>query len=843
MQKVGSLVILLFGLLVAGTLFLSACGGTDCGEGTVEEDGECVLEGDTGCPAGTVEEDGECVPVENGGELECGSGTFEVDGECVPEQEIDCDAGEVFKDGQCVDEVECGPNTQLDENNMCIADEAVECGDNTELDPNENECIPTDEVCGDNTAFSGDEGTCVPTETVCAEGTYYNGEEGLCYPEAQCQPGDAVLDGYCVSEAEEMAANADVVAGDDTNLLFDGVPADLPVGGDGDPTIFTGTIDAPDDLDGDGELNQQMNVFEIEAEAGDWIEISVRSMGHFDPAFQLLGADLTEDSYNRLSSFGTGSMKVRQFLIPESRSYYLLVQPELGFLQEAPVGAADWDYVGTVEELERPTAMNHEFEDEDFDGEFGALDENFLMTDEFSAETTIAIDLDGFSVDVDPILQLWSSEDDYIGEFFPTYDDFSGELIEFSIDEIVADSGELYVVVDWFISFGSATLDYTLSIEETVEVEDGEEVIEPFTANEDDGIRVTVDFVGDGPMDVAIIDDADDSVVDEGSLGAGGELIYLGLDGGDYSAVFENNSGEEITNFQLEVDVTAAIDIGGIEADSLDVILLGQVNDQESEIYLSAVHDDSGDVAYQALMPHNTFIGFYAEQSGDHTAYHYNFDGITGLQFFEELREPVELDTFTVPDSPQTEPRIYEVSHDHPEPLYLAVVQANETEILIEGEVSDEDDGLALIAPLDADYTVSYYDLEGEGNVPDASEVEISTDSFEPEPITDFSETIEGTSDELIGNRHDYYLVNLSDTTTYDVSLEKTGGEGRARFAFYTLAHDQLAMSEEAIDEDDVVSEEFEFVAGVNIIVRVGNYYGDVFFDPLFDYELSFEEL
>lgn len=110
--------------LLLASLGLVGCGDdggntTTCGEGTVL--------------MGTM-----CVP--DGPEVACGTGTVLMGGECVPDGSVICEQGTVFEDGQCVvDDTACAPGTVLiggqcvpeDETLTADLDEAAEPNDMT----------------------------------------------------------------------------------------------------------------------------------------------------------------------------------------------------------------------------------------------------------------------------------------------------------------------------------------------------------------------------------------------------------------------------------------------------------------------------------------------------------------------------------------------------------------------------------------------------------------------------------------------------------------------------------------------------------------------------------------
>lgn len=134
---------LLGGLLFALLAWAATGCGPDCGEGTVERDGECVR-ATPPCQAGTHEDGGVCVP-----DVECGEGTHPEGGDCVPD--VECGEGTHPEGGDCVPDVECGEGTY----------------------PEGGDCLPEVE-CGPGTVAEG--GDCVPIEPQCGEGTRLEGE-------------------------------------------------------------------------------------------------------------------------------------------------------------------------------------------------------------------------------------------------------------------------------------------------------------------------------------------------------------------------------------------------------------------------------------------------------------------------------------------------------------------------------------------------------------------------------------------------------------------------------------------------------------------------------------------
>lgn len=162
---------------------------TDCGEGTVLEslecvpeetaqcsegevlrpDGECAEPGDFACREGTRYDQGldECV---SDADIQCGEGTVEVDGECVIEDPLVCGEGTVLYDGEClVTEEVCGEGTSFEgETVECYVDEEA-CGTGAQFDLAAQECVDTNlvEECGEG-AYELDD-RCLPLDSFADE--------------------------------------------------------------------------------------------------------------------------------------------------------------------------------------------------------------------------------------------------------------------------------------------------------------------------------------------------------------------------------------------------------------------------------------------------------------------------------------------------------------------------------------------------------------------------------------------------------------------------------------------------------------------------------------------------
>jgi predicted RNA binding protein YcfA (HicA-like mRNA interferase family) len=153
-------------LFIAATLWGCAENARECGPGTTEHNGECVVSGTgaTGatCGSGTVEQNGVCVPTSTA--PTCGSGTVEQNGVCVPvDPGPDCGPGTVAQNGACVPVdpgPDCGPGT-VAQNGVCVpVDPGPDCGPGTVAQ--DGVCVPVDPGpdCGPGTVAQ--DGVCVP---------------------------------------------------------------------------------------------------------------------------------------------------------------------------------------------------------------------------------------------------------------------------------------------------------------------------------------------------------------------------------------------------------------------------------------------------------------------------------------------------------------------------------------------------------------------------------------------------------------------------------------------------------------------------------------------------------
>ncbi|MFW5740728.1 MAG: hypothetical protein ACOC1F_10235 [Myxococcota bacterium] len=309
-------------LLAALSLALVHCGGDDlaCGPGSKLVGDRCVAE-----------------------VLDCGAGTKLVDGRCEPL----CDPGQAWNGSECVDDTACAPGTERIDGGCVPA-----CPDGEFWDGNACAVLPS---CGDGTTFDEDAGACVPNDSLCAEGTHFDG--GVCVPDTEsCGPGTHLDGGTCVPDQlpdPDVPESADPTG----EASFD-----LPDAGNS--ITLGGTVDTPEDRDGDGYVDPDYDYFTFSATAGTWLRIQATSEGAAHPAFVIVsdasdagGAPL----YVRYA-LNPGAIDVqREVYLPFDGDYRLIVSDyshvsaELFGWLGLPVGGDDFTYHVGVDNLGEPS--------------------------------------------------------------------------------------------------------------------------------------------------------------------------------------------------------------------------------------------------------------------------------------------------------------------------------------------------------------------------------------------------------------------------------------------------------------------------------------------------------
>lgn len=325
------------GALVLTTLLLSGCPGDESGE-------------ELKCGPNTEEVNGKCVSTVD--EAPCGEGASRNPdtGQCEPD--VECGTGTTYNPvtQTCEPDSECGPGTTLNETTgECEPD--VVCGDDTTFDPSTGACLPN-AVCGEGTHLDETSGECVPDEN-CGEGTHFDPETGSCQPDIVCGPGLTDVDGVCLSALDLIVREADAEepSPDNNDPALGGTPEAVTLEPVGERAVLAGRIDRPVDRDGDGVIDQDVDVWRFTGTQGQLLSIRVVTTGAFQPAFTLTGPQ----DYYREPQLGFSLDSGRDVILPYDGDYDLTVLPSV-ILQGAsePLGGEDAIYAVIIEEIEWP---------------------------------------------------------------------------------------------------------------------------------------------------------------------------------------------------------------------------------------------------------------------------------------------------------------------------------------------------------------------------------------------------------------------------------------------------------------------------------------------------------
>ena len=405
---------------------LSSCGGgVECGNGTKAKDGKCVSTSNLECADGTTQKDGQCLLGSSG----CDKGTqfSEEAGKCVVTPETCGEDTTLDSDSQnCVAAIECGENT-VEEDGSCKPDTdtlcdgmdgpiqydpssgrckiaAAACGEGAQLDPNSGTCKKAEKYCPSGKTWDDDGGECVETETLCNDGTHF--KNGVCMPDDFCEMGDIVYNGKCVSPAKKKADNADVTESETDDPTLGGQPNTLTLESSGNSSTFTGTIEKPSDQNGDGITDQDWDVYEFSANAGDWVQLSVQSIGSPQPHFIVKGPN----GWTRSAGSGLSKIAARQLALPASGDYEVWVAPASVALNDAgPIGSQDWDYVGTLTNLGAPSPSTLDMTMNDATGNFMKLTDNIFEVQGFSKGDLLKVTAKDVGEDIDGVLSIWKN--------------------------------------------------------------------------------------------------------------------------------------------------------------------------------------------------------------------------------------------------------------------------------------------------------------------------------------------------------------------------------------------------------------------------------------------------
>lgn len=489
-----------------------------CGDGVVLQNGECVPESSEDCaddevltPAGDcvdpdefVCDDGTSYDVGTGScvsdaEIHCGQGTVEVDGQCVPEDPISCGEDTVLFRGECLlEETICGPDTQFDDEQLHCHSDSSACDGTTEFDVGTGECVD-------------------PNVVDCGEDTYEY--------EQSCLP---------------LESFADVLA-DDADIDHEsGAPIEAV---EDEQFVFTGTMD--------DELSHS---FDVDAEQGDWLEVTLYTRGLPSPGLSLEEVD---GDWQRSVGAGDAAVPKRTVLVPTDDALELTVGTAIadydGWDEQ---GDESWKYVGTVELLDTPAATDWTDPSGSHAGQIDETTDNWLAVD-VSETDDLILSVDELGEDAEePTVELWTEP-----TLFAERHDLQAGGAEIEFD--LTGDDQIYLHID-AVELRGTQFDYQISGSVSETLAHGERISHEISAEAGETLMISHESSDAEPVDVDIRLDgqqvqylpntlaANQSDYDEHDSMRSFQYIQQT---GSYTVEFVNNSFSDITGFVGEVDV------------------------------------------------------------------------------------------------------------------------------------------------------------------------------------------------------------------------------------------------------------------------------------------------
>lgn len=529
----------------------------------------------------------------NGGEdtqtIECGDDTVanEETQECEPiafecgDDEVhDAVLGRCVRDGQSY----CGEGTELDEQRgTCVAEASLVCGEDTVEDEGEcvmgpekscgagtvvhdHECVPSDEVCGEGTEHVAGDDACRPVDGVCGEGTAFDVADRICVPTSTLSCGVGTIaddDHFCIPTRkfyEDLAADPDLdMTGDDST-------AQIPLGAPGESFVFTGNIGAPQLVD--DEYIQDEDIYHLDAEAGQWLRITIYSLGLPEPFF-LFNEQVDDDPFYRLSDLGAGIETTREIVIQDDSSFELVVANLPQFMETSPpAGGDDWIYVGVVETMVAPDPSPIDLSEE-MSGDIRHLSHNFYGFQGADAIESMALITHLVPNHAESQLQIWSEE-------MTLHQSFDLDDGVYSFD---APGDTFYLLFDHVQAVGDS-LTYSMSLQEGTSLGAGEQYTTDVDLAAGEYVRLFQDNLDNAPLSAIISDDsgvlveAQELAVSNASADPVALFWYAHESwAADFDTVtieVENTSAQDLAFVSIDHDVHSASDVPSFTGDDID---------------------------------------------------------------------------------------------------------------------------------------------------------------------------------------------------------------------------------------------------------------------------------
>ncbi len=314
----------------------------------------------------------------------------------------------------------CGAGTVLNPLSECVPDGSVMCAEGTvEVG---GKCVASEEVCGENTVWQ--DGKCVPAGdgVVCGEGTTFSEDTGRCMPDVVCGPGTTAVGGVCLSDEEVLTVDVDAKeAAGQNDPAFGGSPQALTMPAAGDSYLLLGTIEAPTDHDGDGTLDQDVDVYTFEAQGSDFVRVHLHQLAAGSFGFEVRGPN----GYYREGPRNSAG-PARSLLLPSGGTYEIRVQPQATMFEPdaGPVGGDDHRYLLVLEnvgglDLEGATLVDASVS-QVFSASFQAPEEQLFQLLS-PAETAVRLrpEQSRLAGSAQPVLMMLDEQGQVVQEFSP----------------------------------------------------------------------------------------------------------------------------------------------------------------------------------------------------------------------------------------------------------------------------------------------------------------------------------------------------------------------------------------------------------------------------------------
>lgn len=195
-------------------------------------------------------------------------------------------------------------------------------------------CGDNSKICGPGTADTDGDGACEPSAggPMCSDGTILDPGSNRCVIDpASCQDGTVLIHGRCVDPTEGLVI--DLTEGPEPNNRGVGgvepsgaIAGQIALPAPGQPFVVKGTIDPFRDADDDGELDPDMDLYEVTVDAPALLDVSVDGVGGLMGAFLIVptGANPAA-AWRRFGLNVTGDTSRRRIYLPAAGTYGLSV--------------------------------------------------------------------------------------------------------------------------------------------------------------------------------------------------------------------------------------------------------------------------------------------------------------------------------------------------------------------------------------------------------------------------------------------------------------------------------------------------------------------------------------